>query len=124
MSEHNLSNRKFLVNCQYGTDNLERATIAFILASSASKTSETAVFISSNATELCVRGALDGLVAEGYEPIADLVAQYQANGGQLWVCPICVKAKGLSPEDLLPGVEIAGAPRTLDYIASGARLLA
>lgn len=124
MSEHNLSNRKFLVNCQYGTDNLERATIAFILASSASKTSETAVFISSNATELCVRGALDGLVADGYEPIADLVAQYQANGGQLWVCPVCVKAKGLAPEDLLPGVEIAGAPRTTAYLASGASLLA
>ncbi|MFC3286085.1 DsrE family protein [Litchfieldella rifensis] len=124
MSEFNLANQKFLLNCQYGTDNLERATIMFILATSASKTSETAVFISSNATDLCVRGALDGLVAKGYEPLADLVAQYQANGGLIWVCPVCVKAKGLAQEDLLPGVEIAGAPRTTAYLASGARLLA
>lgn len=124
MSAHDLSNQKFLVNCQYGTDNLERATIAFILATSASKTSETAIFVSSNATELCVRGALDGLVAEGYEPIAELVAQYQANGGKIWVCPVCVKAKGLGQDDLLPDTEIAGAPRTMDYIASGAHLLA
>lgn len=57
MSEFNLSNQKFLLNCQYGTDNLERATIAFILATSASKTSETAVFISSNATAYLASGA-------------------------------------------------------------------
>lgn len=124
MSTNDLSNQKFLLNCQHGTDNLERATIAFILATSASKTCETAVFLSSDATGLCVRGALDGQVAEGYEPIADLVAQYQANGGQIWVCPVCVRVKGLKPDDLLPGVEVAGAPRTMDYIASGARLLA
>lgn len=123
MSEFNLSNQKFLLNCQYGTDNLERATIAFILATSASKTSETVVFISSDATDLCVRGALDGRAAEGYEPLADLVAQYQSNGGLIWVCPVCVKVRGLAQQDLLPGVEIAGAPRTTAYLASGARLL-
>ncbi|MDN3554841.1 DsrE family protein [Halomonas maura] len=124
MCDLDLSTQKFLLNCQYGTDNLERATIAFILASTASKTCETAVFISSNATALCVRGAVDGLVAEGYEPLADLIAQYQGNGGQIWVCPVCVKAKGLTQDDLLPGIEVAGAPRTMAYLASGARLLA
>ncbi|MGD8710070.1 MAG: hypothetical protein PVF40_06755, partial [Ectothiorhodospiraceae bacterium] len=87
MSEQHQSQQKYLVNCQYGTDNLERATVAFILATTASKTCETAVFLTSNATDLCVRAGLDGLVAEGYEPIGDLVAQYQANGGKIWVCP-------------------------------------
>jgi predicted peroxiredoxin len=71
-----------------------------------------------------VRAGLDGLVAEGYEPIGDLVAQYQANGGKIWVCPACVKAKGFGEKDLLPGVEIAGAPRTMAYLASGAKVLA
>ena len=36
--------QKILVNCQDGTNNVERATISFILAVTASKTCETAVF--------------------------------------------------------------------------------
>ena len=116
--------QKILINCQDGRNNLERATISFILAVTASKTCETAMFISSDASSLCVQGATEGLVADGYEPIKDLVSNFIANGGKLWLCPACAKAKGITQGDLMPGVEIAGAPKSMAFLASGAQLLA
>ncbi|MGJ8663794.1 MAG: DsrE family protein, partial [Marinicella sp.] len=88
---------KYLINCQDGENNLEHATVKFILATTASKTHETAMFITSDATDMLVKGKADGLVSEGLEPIADLMAQYLGNGGKIWVCPVCVLNKGLEP---------------------------
>lgn len=118
------NNQKILVNCQDGDNNVERATIAFILAVTASKSCETAVFVTSDASNLCVKGGCDGLVAEGYEPLSNLVEAFISNGGSVWLCPACAKAKGISEDDLLAGVEIAGAPKTMAFLASGAQLLA
>jgi predicted peroxiredoxin len=116
--------QKILINCQDGTNNIERATITFILAVTASKTAETAVFANAEATMLCVKGNTEGLVAPGYEPLSDLMAAFIENGGKIWLCPACVKAKNLTENDLVSGVEIAGAPRTMAYLASGAQILA
>ena len=116
--------QKILINCQDGLNNIERATISLILAVTASKTNETAMFVSAEASHLLVKGAVDDLQAPGYEPMADLLHAYLQNGGQIWLCPACVKAKNLSADDLLDGVEIAGAPRTMAYLANGAQLLA
>ena len=124
MTTLNETTQKFLINCQDGVNNVERATISFILAVTASKTNETAVFITSDAAKLCVKGGVDGLVAQGYEPLANLVASFIENGGKIWLCPACVKAKGLTENDLIDGVEIAGAPRTMAFMAGGAQLLA
>lgn len=115
---------KVLINCSHGADDAGRATIAFVLAVTASKTSETAVFLTADAARLCVKGGADPIVAEGYEPLRDLLASFRANGGKLWLCPACAKAKGIAASDLVDGAEIAGAPRTMAFIASGARLLA
>jgi predicted peroxiredoxin len=116
--------QKYLVNCTHGADDVERATIAFILALTASKTCETAVFATAAAAQICVRGGADGFVAEGYEPLNELMETYRANGGKIWLCPACAKAKGITDADLRDGVEIAGAPRTMAFLASGARVLA
>jgi len=115
---------KFLINCDNGANDVERATVAFILAVTASKTCETAVFMTGDAADLCVRGAAEGLVAPGYEALAGLMDSFQANGGHLWICPACVKARGITANDVRAGAEIAGAPRTMAFLASGAHLLA
>lgn len=115
---------KYLLNCQDGANHVERATISFVLAASASKTAETAVFITSEAAQLCTHAGAEGLHAEGMEPIEDLINQFLSNGGKMWLCPICAKARGIDESDLREGVEIAGAPRTMAFLASGAHLLA
>jgi predicted peroxiredoxin len=115
---------KYLINCQDGANNPERATISFILALTASKTHETAMFVSADAAQLCVKGVAASIHSEGYEPLLDLLIGFIANGGKIWLCPACVKAKGIDQEDLIEGVEIAGAPKSMAFLASGGRLLA
>ena len=124
MNTNTQEHEKFLINCDNGINNVERATISFVLATTASKTCETAVFATSDASMLCTKGGADGLVAKGYEPLIELIDAFINNGGQIWLCPACARAKGISEQDLIEGVEIAGAPRTMAYLASGARLLA
>lgn len=116
--------QKYLINCQEGANHVERATISFILAVTASKTNEAAVFITSDASQLCVKGGADGLVSEGLEPLSDLINQFVHNGGKIWLCPVCARVKGITEVDLIEGVEIAGAPKTIAFLASGGQVLA
>ena len=117
--------QKFLINCTHGHNDVERATVSFILALSAvSHNNETAIFATADAANLCVKGGADDLAAPGYEPLSGLVNDYLENGGAIWLCPVCAKAKGITADDLIEGVEIAGAPRTMEFIANGAQVLA
>ena len=115
---------KYLVNCQEGAGHVERATISFIQAITASKTAETAMFITSDASQLCTKGGAEGLQGEGLEPLEDLINQFVGNGGKMWLCPICAKTRGITEDDLREGAEIAGVPRVMEFLASGARTLA
>ena len=114
---------KILVNCADGNNNTEKATVAFILAFTASKTHETAAFLTADGVHLALKGGAESVRAEGYEPLVDLLNGLVANGGKLWICPACAKAKGITEENLIEGAEIAGAPRTLAYLAEGAKTL-
>lgn len=115
---------KYLINAQDGANNIERATISYILAVSSSKTCETVIFVSAEASKYCVKGSVEGVVSEGLEPIADLQAAFISNGGKIWLCPACAKAKGITANDLIDGVEITGAPRVMEFLASGGLTLA
>jgi len=116
--------QQYLINCEYGNDNPEKATIAFILAYTSSKTNPTAVFATSEAAGLLLRNQRPDIVADGYEPLNGLIDGFIENGGRIWLCPACAKAKGISEDDLIDGVELAGAPKTMEYLASGAMTLA
>jgi predicted peroxiredoxin len=116
--------QKILINWREGAEDPEKATITLILAVTSAKRCETAIFVAAEASELCRKGALDGVAVPGYEPLADLLTAYFANGGKLWLCPACVKAKGIGEDELIDGVEVAGAPRTMAFLASGAQVLA
>ncbi len=115
---------KYLINSQYGSDDLEKATVAMIVASSAAAMDgETAMFLTCESVRLATRGGADGLAVDGYPAISDLLDAYRENGGQLWVCPVCAAARGISAADLADGAEIAGAARTIGFVNDGARLL-
>ena len=114
---------KYLINCTYGTDNPEKATIAFILAFGVSKTSETVVFATGGSYDLFLEDKVPDVHVEGYEPINGFIDGFIENGGKVWLCPACAKAKGVTHEDLIHGVEIAGAPKTMEFLSTGGHTL-
>ena len=118
------TNAKFLINCQHGSDDPERATISLILAVTAAKNNEAVIFATSSASDLCVIDGAEKVHAEGYEPASDLLDAFVSNGGKIWLCPACAKAKNITTDDLVTGVEIAGAPKSMDFLASGGKVLA
>ncbi len=102
---------KYLINCQYGGDDIEKATVAMIVAGAASAMNgETAVFMTGESVRMATKGGVDGLAVEKYPPLKDQFEAYAENGGQHWVCPACAGARGISAEDLIGNAEIA-APR-------------
>jgi predicted peroxiredoxin len=116
--------KKFLINCQYGIDDLEKATVAMIVAGAASAMDgETAVFMTGDSVRLATAGGADGLQLEKYPAIGELVESFLENGGQLWVCPVCAGARDIGADDLIDGAEIAGAVRTIGFVNDGAQVL-
>lgn len=115
---------RFLVHCADGKNNAEGATVTFILAASAAATSDQVViFLSSDAVNIATRAYGEEIQADGYETFRTYLGSFLENGGELWVCPVCVNARGIEKDDLIEGAEIKGAAAVVEYVAEGAKLL-
>jgi predicted peroxiredoxin len=118
---NNDTNKKVLVNCKAGIDDIEQATVAFLAAAVASTNDRhTAMFLTGGAIELATQHGVDGIEADGYDPLIKFRKALMKNGGELWVCPACASARDLDPDDLIEGAQIAGVPKVMAYIDSGA----
>lgn len=113
----------FLINNAWGKDDLEKATIAFVVGNAAAGKGEARVFLANSAIELVRPNQAEGLQAEGFAPIKDLMNAFQEKGGVIWACKACTDAKGLTQDDLVEGVEIAGAGHTMGFLEAGGHTL-
>ena len=114
----------YLINCEHGNDDLEKATVAMIIAGAASAMDgETAMFMTGDSVHLAMSNGVDGLQVKDYPALSDLRTALLENGGKLWVCPVCANARGVTADDLVDGAEIAGAARMIGFIDTGAKLL-
>lgn len=113
-----------LINNAFGKDDLAKATIPFIVGgAAAARDGKTAMFLTHEAIHLATDGGAEGLQAEGYKPLGELIDAYVNNGGIVWVCKACADANGVTAEDLIDGAQIAGAGHTLAFIDEGAQVL-
>jgi len=112
---------KVLINCKVGAEDVEQATVAFLAAAvAAANDRQTAIFLTGGAIDLATRDGADGVEAQGYDPLIKFRKSLMSNGGQLWVCPACASARALNEDDLIEGAQIAGVPKVMEYIDSGA----
>ena len=113
----------FLTNNTWGHDDLEKATIAFVVGNAAAGKGDARVFLANAATELALKGKADDWQADGYAPMTELMDGYREKGGVIWVCKACADAKGITQDDLIEGAEIAGAGHTMGFIEAGGQVL-
>ena len=113
----------YLINSSFGPEDLERATVPFILANAAAGRGEARVFLTCDALNLVVKGRAEGLVAEGYTPVAQLISEFVEKGGLIWVCKVCAAVMGITQDNLVEGAEIGGAPNTMDFLEAGGKTL-
>lgn len=113
-----------LIHNTRGKDNIERASLAFVVANAALSSGQQAtVLLTLDGVWLATQGYNTSLQAEGYAPLAEVMASFLQNGGQLWVCGACMKPRQISPEQLIAGATVIGAATAVEALVSGAQTL-
>lgn len=113
----------FLINNAWGNNDLEKATVAFVVANAAAGKGDARVFLANAGLMLAVNGKADTWQAEGYPPIKDLMDSFIAKGGVIWACKACADVKGITQDDLISGAEIGGAGHTMSFLENGGQVL-
>jgi uncharacterized protein len=110
-----------LFPCSHAEDAPERATVPFIAAATAVASGQRAVVVCTvDAVTIGVAGTAERIEEEGMPPLADLVRQFTAGGGEIWLCSACATKRGITGDsDLVPGATIVGAARIVEALTEG-----
>jgi predicted peroxiredoxin len=111
---------KFCVSLTCAKDNADKATVAFVVANAAvASDQETVVFLSTEGVRLAVRGYADEVSEPGFAPLKDLMANFAAAGGRVYVCSPCFKRRGLDETALVAGAVVVGGAKLVEFMAGG-----
>jgi len=111
---------KFVVSLTFATDNLDKATVAFVVANGAvGSGQETVVFLTIEGVRLSIQGYADGLQEEGFAPLKELMTNFVGAGGQIYVCSPCFKKRKLDDTKLVAGAKIVGGAKLIEFMAGG-----
>ena len=115
--------KDLVVLITHGADH-ELSSVAFTIANGGLTAGlQVSIFLTSAAVDLVRKRSIDMTQVSPLEPLAALVRDFIARGGQLWACTPCVKARGYEESDLIAGVVITGASKMHERIKAGAATL-
>jgi len=111
---------RFCVSLTHAADDADRATVAFVVANAAlGSGQDTVVFLSTEAVRLAEIGYASGIHEAGFAPLADLMSNFAAGGGTLYVCSPCFKKRSLDESKLIPGAKVVGGAKLVEFLAGG-----
>jgi len=115
---------KIMINNTHGNDDVERATMAFVVANAAlSSGQEATVLLTVDGAWVATKGYADGLLANGFAPLAEVVQKFVDNGGVIWVCGACAKPRAITADHLISGATLVGAATAVEAMVNGAQTL-
>jgi predicted peroxiredoxin len=99
-----------------GLDAPERCNQAFTVAATAIASGvPVELWLTGEAAWFAIPGRASDLVLDQAVPLPDLLATV-VEAGKVVVCTQCAGRRGIGPDDLLPGVTIAGAPSFVEAV--------
>jgi uncharacterized protein involved in oxidation of intracellular sulfur len=103
----------------------ERATFPFMLATAAQTMDvEAVVVLQGTGVFLAKKGYLDHVHGAGLPALKDLVKQFLAENGKLFVCVPCIRERKIEESDLIEGaVTVAAAALTQEILSANATLV-
>ncbi len=111
---------KFMVSLTNAKNDTDRATVAFVVANaSVASGQETVVFLSTEGVRLSQKGYADGVHEEGFAPLKELMDNYIAAGGTIWVCSPCFKKRALDETKLTGNTAIVGGAKVVEFLTTG-----
>ena len=118
-------NGKLIFNCTWGREDPERATLPFVAANIAATAGQEAIVLCTiEAVRLGTKGGTEGVESSGLPKLCDLLDQFVANSGKVWLCGACTKPRGITEDNLANGVTIVGAAKVVEEIIGGAKTVA
>jgi len=110
-----------IVSLSHGKEDVERGSLSFTVANAAlSAGQDVSVMLTVEGVWLATQGYTDDLqTAPPYPPLGELVKKFVDDGGNLWVCGVCVKPRGIAEEHLIPGAKIVGAATLIEGMVTG-----
>jgi predicted peroxiredoxin len=110
--------------CSHGKDDPERAILAFIAANTAAMASkQSTVLCTIDGVWIGTKDGTDGFDLEGFPPLAELYADFIANGGEVWLCGACTRPRKISDEMLAEGARIVGVAMVIEEVSLGAKTI-
>src|SRR5262249_11975046 len=111
---------KFCVSLTCAKDNPDKATVAFVVANAAvGSDQDTVVFLSTEGVRLAVKGYADDVAEEGFAPLRDLMANFAAAGGTIYVCSPCFKRRTRDDTNLVGGAVVVGGAKLVEFMSTG-----
>jgi predicted peroxiredoxin len=108
--------RRLVVKTTAGSEDAERCSQAFTVAATALAAGvEVSLWLTGEAAWLAVPGRAEAFDLPHAAPLAELRDAILA-GGRLTVCTQCAARRGIAPDDLLEGAQIAGSASFVDEI--------
>lgn len=112
---------KLLVSITHGKDNVDKATLGFVVANAAiASGQETVVFLSVEGAYLGDKGYADDMHEEGFAPLKSLMDSFIEAGGKVLVCSPCHKKRKLDENNLIDGAVLAGGAKVVEFLSMGA----
>jgi predicted peroxiredoxin len=113
--------KRMIFQCTNGKEHPERAILPFVAANVAATAGIEAIVVCTiDAVWLGTKGGADGVVSNGLPALVDLMGEFRANGGKIWLCGACTKPRGITEGDTAAGVTIVGAATIIEAISNGA----
>jgi predicted peroxiredoxin len=112
---------KFVVSISCAKNDTDKATVGFVIANAAvASDQETVVFLSIEGPRLSQKGYADDIHEEGFAPLKDLMTNFAAAGGTIYVCSPCFKKRSLDETNLVDGAKIVGGAKLVEFMSEGA----
>ncbi len=115
---------QIMIHNTHGLDDVERASLAFVVGNTAlASEQEATLLFTLEGVRVPVKGAADGLQADGFPPLSELIQNFVADGGKIWVCGACANPRNIGLDDLVDGGQIVGAATAVAAMVDGARTI-
>jgi predicted peroxiredoxin len=113
-----------MIHNTHGKDDVERASLAFVVGNTAlSSAQEAIVLLTIDGVWVATPGYADGLQANGFLPLGELIQKFVQGGGRIWVCGSCAKPRNITEQTLISGAQIVGAATAVEAMVNGARTI-
>ncbi|MFG1465056.1 DsrE family protein [Xanthobacter sp. DSM 24535] len=112
---------KFVISISCAKNDTDKATVGFVIANAAvASDKETVVFLSIEGTRLSQKGYADDIHEEGFASLKELMTNFAAAGGTIYVCSPCFKKRALDEAALVDGAKIVGGAKLVEFMSEGA----